>query len=815
MAVHKTLVQMVGQGMTRDFLWRRYRFMPGSVSSVTLVAGMDYLPPMSAARGFVRSMPHQNSTATSAGVVFMITNPENIMTSLTFERPNSASSSEVVFEILEYIGISGGPNEWVVRHHEALDYGTTNLTVDSSPVSGVVSDSKVFTLVTSCGLGDALSSAVGDSSMGLSSSEWVAASQVARCTRDAAGTAGMADGGVSVAVIELTGSNWSVQEQEFAVSVIRDAENFTISPALPSVAKTMIFEERRIADDGLNTAVPYDTYIVPRITSTTNFEITCGNGEQSDQLTVRVKFLMNSADDFHVDWATGTWAPSGSGGTDELAIATTGITEAHNAMFSYWGDANNVGGSESATAYGLEGAYVQYMESTGVNELTVARKTVPASQEMVYSLQSVQWPGDGVRTDFRVQRFFVGVPAGDTSKSFNANVNYTPPADAGRAFVRVIRRAHHATYVREPAYSSSVVGSVQATAPASSTHPWITHATDITDSFTLNVGVTAVSVSGSWEVEIIEYVGEPGGANEMIVRGVGTITQGAAGSATNDSATIGSIADDTMVVPWLTGLGLGTSAIFNNSDDMLATLEWVGGGTDVVRATRFGTSVESILSYALIEFTGSNWSAVNPVEGTVATVNVDTTVSIGATISGLTKTFAHRQTRLASGLPNDAEEQGNVGWITSATEVTLRHGGNSNAGSNRIYKRMHLVSFDASVVDDPLVVEAIGETNSAASGNDIVVAALSTLADKYPQTMFVVGEGGTSEASSATDYLSYVCPYWLLLGGENDVLIGRQVSTQTFNYRGEVVLLPGALVGTGSGGGGGVGRLVNGGLVRI
>ncbi|MFW9880805.1 MAG: hypothetical protein ACFFG0_47695, partial [Candidatus Thorarchaeota archaeon] len=115
--------------------------------------------------------------------------------------------------------------------------------------------------------------------------------------------------------------------------------------------------------------------------------------------------------------------------------------------------------------------------------------------------------------------------------------------------------------------------------------------------------------------EILQYIGPEGGANEFIVRNVGTATCSGT-TQTVDGSTISTISDSDKIAIFITGqkaVDTGTG----NWHESLFTAELINvGGGDYKSQFKRGNSVSSDdgVSYAVIEFTGSNWRDVQRLE---------------------------------------------------------------------------------------------------------------------------------------------------------------------------------------------------------
>ncbi|HEX9804552.1 MAG TPA: DUF2341 domain-containing protein, partial [Candidatus Dojkabacteria bacterium] len=103
------------------------------------------------------------------------------------------------------------------------------------------------------------------------------------------------------------------------------------------------------------------------------------------------------------------------------------------------------------------------------------------------------------------------------------------------------------------------------------------------------------------EWEVIEYTGEPGGDNEFIVR---SHTSAQIVSATSSSVNISGlgISNIDRVVPFQSGV---SSSVTSNGGEELAVYMYLSGSNLVLnKGDDDGTTT---VSYALVEFTGSNW----------------------------------------------------------------------------------------------------------------------------------------------------------------------------------------------------------------
>lgn len=221
-----------------------------SGTSATINAGTDYVAPSASSRAFIRIVGTNNTaggsptnTGNADDVTAYISNPSNITTSVTFTRPAAAlDTTRVAWEIIEYVGATGGANEIVVRDQATVTYGGANTTVTTGTVSGVVDDTDIAVFITGQGNPDTST----NYSYGLSTAAWNAGADTATFTRGASGNAAV----TSYAVVEFVGDNWSVQRAEHTYTAAGSAETESIT-AVNSLSRAFFHDQKRIGS-GLN-----------------------------------------------------------------------------------------------------------------------------------------------------------------------------------------------------------------------------------------------------------------------------------------------------------------------------------------------------------------------------------------------------------------------------------------------------------------------------------------------------------------------------------------------------------------------------------
>jgi hypothetical protein len=192
-----------------------------STSTLTLTAGVDYTAPSAASKAFVRIVSSQNTaTSTTTGSRAADTSAASvddsaITTQIVFTRTsvNASHASRVDWELVEYIGADGGPHEFVVRGRGQAAIAGYGVSVTTGAISGIVTDADVLPWVQGV---RATAGASTDTREVSVTAAWNGAGDTVTFTR-----ANLSDGtniAISYAVIEWTGSAWSVQVVERGIT---------------------------------------------------------------------------------------------------------------------------------------------------------------------------------------------------------------------------------------------------------------------------------------------------------------------------------------------------------------------------------------------------------------------------------------------------------------------------------------------------------------------------------------------------------------------------------------------------------------------
>ncbi|MFC1498875.1 choice-of-anchor D domain-containing protein [Verrucomicrobiota bacterium] len=192
----------------------------------TLRNGVDYKldPSTTTANAFIRIVNSHfvggGNTPTNANIsgsseFVYIANPKNLLTSVDFVRPaadprkNKNVGLTVFWELIEYIGPAGGPNEIIVRDHNVITGKDKNELVLTGPVLNAISDTNRVVVFIAGQLRDMHTAEI-------NASRQPVFTRVQR---------GWNPPRVSYAVVEFTGSNWkNIQRMEHTLSKDRKEE---------------------------------------------------------------------------------------------------------------------------------------------------------------------------------------------------------------------------------------------------------------------------------------------------------------------------------------------------------------------------------------------------------------------------------------------------------------------------------------------------------------------------------------------------------------------------------------------------------------
>ncbi|MCA9361238.1 hypothetical protein KC845_01630 [Candidatus Kaiserbacteria bacterium] len=243
----------------QDFkIQRGTLFVSGTGSTIT--AGSEYDAPASTSTAFIRitNSHHTGAGKSSAGgnqntddVTAYISNPENLLTSITFTRPATAlNDTKVDWEIIEYIGDGGADNEMVVRGQSTATFGINSTTMSGSAVAGVLDDDDVVVFITGIANPDV---ARADYETMQTTSNWASSTNQPTFERGASGSDAVV---VSYAVVEFVGINWNIQRVEHTYSTAGDLELVDIPNPVISTTQAFLHTQKRMTN-GLQTQADF------------------------------------------------------------------------------------------------------------------------------------------------------------------------------------------------------------------------------------------------------------------------------------------------------------------------------------------------------------------------------------------------------------------------------------------------------------------------------------------------------------------------------------------------------------------------------
>ena len=320
--------------------------------------------------------------------------------------------------------------------------------------------------------------------------------------------------------------------------------------------------------------------------------------------------------------------------------------------------------------------------------------------------------------DFNIQRGVVEIASGATTATITAGVDYTAPADASKAFVRIT-----ATEIGNPFTGPTPINGAS--------DDWLT----LVDISSISTSVTFTRTDSTVDAnrrpriywELIEYIGAPGGPNEFVVRGSGTtVINNAAATAT--TSTISGVVSDADIVPIITGANIATGSF--STAFHAAVAEW-DSGADAITFRRGMTTYDCTIGWVAVEFVGSAWSvqfkehAVSAAGTTTATLDSAVTVD---------KAFMFIQKRIA-GSRTFTNSISALVWLSGSNEVSFST--DANFATNTITYRVWVVS------NPNISVQRISDSQVTRSGEYTVSISAAT-----PSSASVMEESSVYDRST-------------------------------------------------------------------
>ncbi len=279
--------------------------------------------------------------------------------------------------------------------------------------------------------------------------------------------------------------------------------------------------------------------------------------------------------------------------------------------------------------------------------------------------------------------------------------------------------------------------------------------------------------------QIIQYIGSSGGANEIKVRATGTATA-ASSSATTSASIPGTVSNNADLVPFITGQD-NASTGRNDPHAGLFTANINGSNVDFQRGR---TNVAATVSYALVEFTGSNWTITNEQFSNPSAANTDSTVTLSTAVADIAQTFLHCQYRY--------DLEGTAGLDDASTRVRL-------SSTTQFSVRDTTTTGDASknhsvwVIQNPDISVARYTGTMTGSGEEEVAdIAITAVADTAQVLTTLTNDSTGSGTALPRGFVNH------LLTDASTVRLRQSDNGQTSQYAIEVVTLPESSGGGGS-----------------
>lgn len=358
--------------------------------------------------------------------------------------------------------------------------------------------------------------------------------------------------------------------------------------------------------------------------------------------------------------------------------------------------------------------------------------------------------------DFKVLRGSAVIPSGQTSVTLTDGVDYTLESGIAQdAWFLAIANNHFTGMGR--------------TASGGNQNPdnFMVSVSHSGGNTTLTRYDTTENCRVDWQ--LIQYVGAPGGSNEIKVRSKAVVTGAGATGVVGLPGTVVNSAD---VVPWITGQR-GSNTSRNNVNCAQFTSEI--SGTNAI-FNRFTTLADFTLSYALLEFTGANWTVSNEQFTQPGNTTTEASVALGTSVLDIAQTFLHATYR--------QDTTSTVGLDDSSTRVRLTSTtalGVQSATDNAASTKQHSLWL---MQNPGLAVARYAGTMAGSGEEEIFNVPIAAVADTEQVLTTLTNDctgGGTAMPRGFINHL---------LTANDNVLLRQSDNGQTSQYALEVVTLP-------------------------
>jgi hypothetical protein len=408
--------------------------------------------------------------------------------------------------------------------------------------------------------------------------------------------------------------------------------------------------------------------------------------------------------------------------TTDIAVATGGVTN-ENTTFLTPNSAVKDTGSHVATTTLTSTQYIEIeyaIQQTsdagfGVNYCFRVSKDDGLPLDVYTTYPEAQTSPE---RDFEIQRGTATLTG--TTLTLTAGVDYIAPSASTSAFMRIT--------------NSHAVGAGSTGAAtrqnADDVTAYIQNPSNILTSVTIaRPGTATGNTRVSWE--IIEFIGEPGSDNEMVVRGQGTVTYGTSALTATGTAVTG-ILDDADVVVFITGQGHPDTGAANYNSGQ-STSDWGGASDQPVFTRGVAGSDATVVSYAVVEYPGPNW-VIQRSQHTYTVAGTTETESISA-VNSLSRTFLHTQKRIGNALTG-IDEFGHEVWLSSIGQISyfLESGATTPSAQTSVAWVIENLQTSSGAMQ---VTNSNGSTNAGTAPLTLSIAIGATLDDLTNASIFV------------------------------------------------------------------------------
>lgn len=475
-------------------------------------------------------------------------------------------------------------------------------------------------------------------------------------------------------------------------------------------------------DDGDKTAATSKTYgnentVVRNVSSGDGLRLRLGidntGSATSSSKTYRLEYgqLSSTCD------AIGTWIDVGAAGGAWDMIDSTNLTDGDDTtdLSPSLGGVTNPGGATFLT--NNNAVKDTSSQTAGIilsgSEFTELEYSIEATTEATFGTNYcfrltdagvelgsyAQYPRLIMRPnqDFYIQRNTEVIANGSLTLTLTPGVDYAVPQDPDRAFIRIVDS--HNT-----AHGNTTGGGNQ---NSDDVTVYISDPTAFTTGISFERFGNAGDTRFNWE--IIEYIGPEGGDNEMLVRHADVMEFGTADTSSS-SPLITTVENQNDVVVFVTGAA-NPDVGSGDYNTMLTTAAWNHAASTTV-LTRDEASGDAVaVSYAVVEFTGSNWN-IQRVEHTYSSSIAAETESISQVDTS--QTFLHVQKRTSeAGL----DEFGHEIYLNTDTTVSFQL--QSGVSTPSLHTSVAWVIENTQTSGTPMVVHRSNNTSTGGTPEPI------------------------------------------------------------------------------------------------